>query len=117
MPLKVRQPNGRQEAKDAALKDEIIIFDDTFVEPLNYFEQVIRMPSKAEKFDLLLRMVKHAINRTRSSSSHCCSVSLIPYPMAVVSRRLRRHYRDRPARLTSMRHFVFLLGLQLAELI
>jgi len=29
--------------------------------PLTYFEQIIRMPNKADKFDLRLRMVKHAL--------------------------------------------------------
>ena len=31
------------------------------MKPLNYFEQIIRMPNKADKFDLRLRMVKHAV--------------------------------------------------------
>ena len=30
------------------------------MKPLNYFEQIIRMPNKADKFDLRLRMVKYA---------------------------------------------------------
>jgi len=29
--------------------------------PLSYFEQIIRMPDKADKFDLRLRMVRHAL--------------------------------------------------------
>ena len=29
--------------------------------PLTYFEQIIKMPNKADKFDLRLRMVKHAL--------------------------------------------------------
>jgi len=44
-----------------ALEDEIIIFEGPVVKPLSYFEQVIKMPNKADKFDLRLRMVKHAI--------------------------------------------------------
>lgn len=43
------------------LEDEIIIFEGLVVKPLSYFEQMIRMPNKADKFDLRLRMVKHAI--------------------------------------------------------
>jgi len=31
------------------------------MKPLNYFEQIIKMPDKADKFDLRLRMVKHAL--------------------------------------------------------
>ena len=31
------------------------------MKPLNYFEQIIRMPNKADKFDLRLRMVKYAV--------------------------------------------------------
>jgi len=31
------------------------------MKPLNYFQQIIRMPNKADKFDLRLRMVKHAL--------------------------------------------------------
>ena len=31
------------------------------MKPLTYFEQIIKMPNKADKFDLRLRMVKHAI--------------------------------------------------------
>jgi len=31
------------------------------MKPLTYFEQIIRMPNKADKFDLRLRLVKHAI--------------------------------------------------------
>jgi len=30
------------------------------MKPLTYFEQIIKMPNKADKFDLRLRMVKHA---------------------------------------------------------
>jgi hypothetical protein len=56
------------------------------------------------------RLAESVVNRTRSSSSHCCSVSLIPCPMAVISRRLRRRYRDRPIWLISMNHFAFPLS-------
>jgi len=31
------------------------------MKPLNYFEQIRKMPNKADKFDLRLRIVKHAI--------------------------------------------------------
>jgi transposase-like protein len=31
------------------------------MKPLNYFEQIVRMPNKADKYDLRLRMIKHAI--------------------------------------------------------
>jgi hypothetical protein len=31
------------------------------MKPLNYFEQIIRMPNKADKYDLRLRMIKHAL--------------------------------------------------------
>jgi len=31
------------------------------MKPLTYFEQIIKMPNKADKFDLRLRVVKHAI--------------------------------------------------------
>jgi transposase-like protein len=31
------------------------------MKPLTYFEQIIKMPNKADKFDLGLRMVKHAL--------------------------------------------------------
>ncbi len=31
------------------------------MKPLTYYEQIIKMPNKADKFDLRLRMVKHAI--------------------------------------------------------
>ena len=31
------------------------------MKPLNYLEQIIRMPNKADKFDLRLRMVKSAL--------------------------------------------------------
>ena len=31
------------------------------MKPLNYFEQITKMPNKADKFDLRLRMVKHTI--------------------------------------------------------
>ena len=44
-----------------APEDEIIILEDQVVKPLDYFEQMTKMPNKAEKFDLRLRMVKHAI--------------------------------------------------------
>ena len=29
--------------------------------PLTYFEQIVKMKGKADKFDLRLRMVKHAL--------------------------------------------------------
>ena len=29
--------------------------------PLNYYEQIVKMKGKADKFDLRLRMVKHAL--------------------------------------------------------
>ena len=31
------------------------------MKPLNYFEQITKMPNKADKFDLRLRMIKHVI--------------------------------------------------------
>ena len=39
------------------------------MKPLNYFEQITKMPNKADKFDLRLRMVKSAIaNETRPTA-------------------------------------------------
>jgi hypothetical protein len=38
-----------------ALEDEIITFEGPVVKPLSYFEQMIRMPNNADKFDLRLR--------------------------------------------------------------
>ena len=29
--------------------------------PLVYYEQIIKMPNKADKFDLRLRIIKHAL--------------------------------------------------------
>lgn len=31
------------------------------MKPLTYWEQIIRMPDKSDKFDLRLRIVKHAL--------------------------------------------------------
>ncbi|UCC98960.1 MAG: helix-turn-helix domain containing protein [Phycisphaerales bacterium] len=44
-----------------ALQDEIILFEGLIAKPLSYFKQITGMPNKVDKFDLRLRMVKHAI--------------------------------------------------------
>ena len=39
----------------------MIVFEGPILKPLSYFEQTTKMPNQADKFDLRLRMVKHAL--------------------------------------------------------
>jgi hypothetical protein len=55
-------PNGLKEAKKTgALEDETTVFEGPGAKPLNYFEQMAKVPETAGKFALRLPIVKSTV--------------------------------------------------------
>ena len=47
-----------------ALEDGIIIFEGPVVKPLNYFEQITKIPNRADRLDLPLRLANYGVKPT-----------------------------------------------------
>ncbi len=78
-------------------RNTIVVFSEGQMNPLTYYEHIIKMPNKADKFDLRLRIVKHAIANGVKPTAKLFAVTV-----KTVRKWLRRYHQERLAGLNEL---------------